>query len=351
MACGPGVLYADLVSVEVGRPAVAVSLAQATTVTLVSNDAQSSVIVAAEMGVPAGEASARQGYAVESIVSGVEMSGPPGGPVGPAGPQGVPGPAGAVGPSGPAGPQGAIGPTGKTGAMGPQGPIGPIGLKGDAGPTGAKGDKGDPGESIPLPLPANQIDSRGLSVKGAAGETVFGSDGQIGEVAFTTLNGTPVLLSDLAANALTPSIHYIGEFDHVPTQQELGAAWRQNAVYKNALNGNSYVLTGTPLAWGVYMVNGSSFILVIESSNGTMFRPGRSANTLLSARLFKNGAEVTAQTPESWFRWRRKSGIPREPPNDDVTWNALYATGYRSLSINIDDINARATFFCDIISP
>jgi hypothetical protein len=42
--------------------------------------------------------------------------------------------------------------------------------------------------------------------------------------------------------------------------------------------------------------------------------------------------------------------IPQSPPNDDATFNSAYATGYKSISINVDQVFARATFFCDVIS-
>lgn len=152
-------------------------------------------------------------------------------------------------------------------------------------------------------------------------------------------------------NSLNPALNYVGVFTTAPTEATLGSAWKQNAVYKNSANGKSYVLTGTPLAWQVYLEDGQLFQLTVESSNGTTFRVGQSVTTLLKARLFKNGAEVTDVTPTGWFRWRRVSAIPMSPPNDDASWNAAYSTGYRQVAVSVDDVAARATFFCDILSP
>ncbi len=198
---------------------------------------------------------------------------------------------------------------------------------------------------------ALDIDSRGLDIKDLLGNTVFDYTGEIAPTAYVNVNSNNVLISDVAANALVPSLNYVGAFASAPTQVQLGAAWKQNSVYKNTTDGKSYVLTGTPLAWVEYLADGQLFLLVIESTNGTIFRVGGNQSTLLKARLFKNGAEVTDQTPESWFRWRRVSALPQAPPNDDATWNGLYASGYRQVSINVDSVNARATFFCDILSP
>ncbi|RWI35431.1 phage tail protein [Mesorhizobium sp.] len=189
-----------------------------------------------------------------------------------------------------------------------------------------------------------------FSIVDAFGNAVFGGDGRIGPTAYVDLSGNNVLLSTVAANSLIPSIHFVGTFATAPTEASLGDDWVQNAVYKNSTDGKSYILTGSPLAWQLYLESGTNFQLTIESSNGQIFRVGQAQNTTLSARLFKNGAEVTEVTPANWFRWRRVSIIPQSPPNDDATWNSLYATGYKQVNINVDAVNARATFFADIIS-
>lgn len=96
----------------------------------------------------------------------------------------------------------------------------------------------------------------------------------------------------------------------------------------------------------------NAYQVVIESSEGTIFRPGQGSTTILSARIFSGSTEVTDQFPESYFRWTRKSVIPRSPPYDDATWNANYVNGgYKHVLISVDDVQARATFFCSIIQP
>ena len=124
--------------------------------------------------------------------------------------------------------------------------------------------------------------------------------------------------------------------------------WAQNALYKNSLDGKSYILTGNPLHWIAYVEDGFSFYLTIESTNGTAFKVGQASTTVLRARLFKNGAEITEQAHSDWFAWRRVSAIPQPSPNDDTSWNALYRTGYKEINISVDDVFSRATFFCDI---
>lgn len=195
----------------------------------------------------------------------------------------------------------------------------------------------------------SQIDTRGLDIKNPAGVTMFSADGMISpDVLVGYGDNYTVKLSTVASNSLTPSLNFVGEYTTPPTQGQLGADWKQNAVYKNSLDGHSYVLSGEPLDWVIYLSDGNSFYVLVESSNGTVFRPGQATDTILKARLFKNGAEITDQVPDHWFGWRRVSGIPRPAPEDDATFNARYRQGYKQILVNIDDIYARATFFVDV---
>jgi len=99
------------------------------------------------------------------------------------------------------------------------------------------------------------------------------------------------------------------------------------------------------------LVESGNYEVQIESTNGDEFRVGLGTHTLLIAHVFRNGVEVTADVPESWFRWRRVSLFPAGPPNDDASWNALYATGYKQINVSVDDVASKATFFCDILKP
>jgi hypothetical protein len=94
--------------------------------------------------------------------------------------------------------------------------------------------------------------------------------------------------------------------------------------------------------------DGEMYLLSIESTNGTIFRDGLNQQTTLIARLFKNGIDITAGTPASQFKWRRVSINPLPYPNDDATWNSAYQSGYKQITISVDDVDAKATFFCDI---
>ena len=159
------------------------------------------------------------------------------------------------------------------------------------------------------------------------------------------LHDNVLSLSDVQATMV-----YVGEWPAHPTEADLGERWRQNAVYTNTLDDTSYILTGTPLAWARYLEGGAAYTTEIESSNGTVFRVGESATTMMRARLFRNGAEITDATPAAWFHWRRRSRSNPAPPNDDETW-AVSRKGFKVIEVHVDQVNARASFYCDIVSP
>lgn len=99
---------------------------------------------------------------------------------------------------------------------------------------------------------------------------------------------------------------------------------------------------------GVYL----GYSMVVESSLGTTFRVGEGRVTVMSARVFRNGEEITSTIPASWFRWRRVTMVPQPFPNDDATWNSIYGVGgYKTISVTVDAVFGRATFFCDLQPP
>lgn len=157
-------------------------------------------------------------------------------------------------------------------------------------------------------------------------------------------DGTVVVLADAVANSQVPAINFIGDFLSHP---EIGTL-KQNSVYKNTTDDCSYILSGTPLSWGLYLESGLSWDIKIESSNGTIFRVGQFSHTMLIAHVFRNGVDVTEMIQDSRFRWRRVSYTQQPPPFDDTTWNLSYSAGYKQIQVSVDEVMARATFHCDI---
>lgn len=93
--------------------------------------------------------------------------------------------------------------------------------------------------------------------------------------------------------------------------------------------------------------DGLSFTVVIESSNGDVFRPG-DIDTTLTCRVYLNTAEVTDDIPESRFSWRRNTGDATE----DGKWNtSSKAVGHRSVDITSADCNGRTVFDCEVDLP
>lgn len=162
-------------------------------------------------------------------------------------------------------------------------------------------------------------------------------------------DGKTISLSEVASNSLVPTTSFLGAFSYAPGP-DIGAGWKQNATYRNTRDNTVYILTGSPLQWEVYLEAGSSYTLTIESTNGTVFKAGEQGYTLLKARLFKNGAEVTESTPSAWFLWRRVSQVPSPHPYDDATWTASHQ-GFKVVEVDTGQVKNRATFSCDIVSP
>lgn len=144
----------------------------------------------------------------------------------------------------------------------------------------------------------------------------------------------------------TSSIPYL-----IETTKDSGVSGYAVNMYDRAEVASATLLNSQHIPVVYKGADGKAYLVVIESTNGTGFRTGQNAVTLLKAHVFLNGIEITNSINTGWFRWRRVSLTPKPIPNDDATWNNLYQTGYPQITINIDDVDANATFFCDIIDP
>jgi hypothetical protein len=90
--------------------------------------------------------------------------------------------------------------------------------------------------------------------------------------------------------------------------------------------------------------DGSSFTVSIESTNGSVFRPGR-ADTTLSCRVHRNTEEITDSLDPWRFRWKRAS----TDSADDLRWNtSSKAIAHKSIEIKSADCVGRTVFFCEI---
>lgn len=84
--------------------------------------------------------------------------------------------------------------------------------------------------------------------------------------------------------------------------------------------------------------------MIISSTNGSIFKNG-SIRTTLTATVYSWDDDVTDTLDENQFIWTRVS----DNPETDKAWNAAHYGGRKSIDITADDVQVRATFFCDFI--
>lgn len=82
----------------------------------------------------------------------------------------------------------------------------------------------------------------------------------------------------------------------------------------------------------------------ILSSNGNIFKESN-IHTVLDARVYKGGTDVTNDIPASKFKWKRVS----EDMDGDMIWNDRYFGGTKTIMVTPEDVYRRATFFCEVI--
>lgn len=84
--------------------------------------------------------------------------------------------------------------------------------------------------------------------------------------------------------------------------------------------------------------------LVITSSNGNIFK-NNNIQTTLTATVFSWDENITDTLDPNQFIWTRVS----DDAVADADWNDRHFGGTKSIEITSDDVNVRATFFCDLI--
>ena len=84
--------------------------------------------------------------------------------------------------------------------------------------------------------------------------------------------------------------------------------------------------------------------LVISSSNGNIFK-NSNIQTTLTATVFSWDENITDTLDPNQFIWTRVS----DDAEADALWNAAHYGGTKSIEITSDDVDIRATFFCDLI--
>ncbi|MDU2025054.1 MAG: hypothetical protein E6729_05790, partial [Finegoldia magna] len=88
----------------------------------------------------------------------------------------------------------------------------------------------------------------------------------------------------------------------------------------------------------------SPYNVELLSSNGLLFKNGV-ISTIIRAVVFKGDEDVTDLLDANQFKWKKTNG----DGTPDEVWNAIHASGTKSVTIRTDDVNKRATFSCDIV--
>ncbi len=128
-----------------------------------------------------------------------------------------------------------------------------------------------------------------------------------------------------------------------------GSSWACILAHTSSVsNGPPTLPTTSNTWWSLKAQRGEDFDVIVESTNGDIFRVGQALTTTLIAHVIQNGLDVTADIDSSRFQWRRVSRIPDAP--GDAAWNALYASGYKQIPLSVDSVNSQATFHCDILN-
>ncbi|MDC1998214.1 hypothetical protein [Bacteroides uniformis] len=85
-----------------------------------------------------------------------------------------------------------------------------------------------------------------------------------------------------------------------------------------------------------------SYTVYVESENGTTFRNGI-VSTVLRARVYRGGEEITPLIPDGNFRWIRTS---RDTEGDEA-WNDMPRYG-KAIEITGEDVRHKAVFGCEV---
>lgn len=85
--------------------------------------------------------------------------------------------------------------------------------------------------------------------------------------------------------------------------------------------------------------------LVIESTNGTIFKDNI-GSTILKARVYYGGVDITNNLSNNQFKWRRVS----KNTEADAIWNSdIEKSVGKEIIVNAQDFDDEATFYCELV--
>jgi hypothetical protein len=194
------------------------------------------------------------------------------------------------------------------------------------------------------------VENGSLAIRNAAGQIIF-SAGTPLDWDYVSGSGKPE--NGATRNAYRGVWTYPENYLKGDTVIDGGCGWTCTVSHQSSLSARPPIYpVQSNTYWAMTVAKGEDGVdlsVKIESTNGTVFRVGQGRSTTLIARVFRNGVDVTDSISETKFRWIRVSLDAQLPPNDDATWNSLYAQGYKQILVGVDDVYAKATFHCQII--
>lgn len=201
-------------------------------------------------------------------------------------------------------------------------------------------------------IPAGSYTGSGTNINVYDGVKELSYDGSGTTAGKYTISSTPTnitrgtLTSTVVAGS-NPSINYVVVGAHSGVADATDASAIVYTITGVDYNGTTFSITAQQ-SFSKSKAGVSPYSVIIESSNGDEFRVGQGKTTLLIARVFQDNAEITDVLQASQFKWRRVSVIDADPPNNDAAWNILYITGFKTITVDVDTVSSKATFFCDI---
>ena len=199
-------------------------------------------------------------------------------------------------------------------------------------------DSGQPYELLILDAPSIEeavhvwrwnVEGLGFSKNGYNGpyETAITADGQI--VADFITSGS------LVANIIKAGV----------IQSQDGSSWWDLESGEVHLRAYATTETVEKISGQIDEINDKKmYRLVITSSHGNIFKNNR-IQTTLSAVVFSWDENITDTLDDNQFIWTRVS----DDEEADRLWNAAHYGGTKSVTITKEDVDVRATFFCDLI--
>jgi phage minor structural protein len=165
-------------------------------------------------------------------------------------------------------------------------------------------------EAVINSLKATGIDARNVRIVNLDASSITGGDLEVTKNFRITHNGVPVFEVDATTGQVK-----ITNYATIKDLEEIE-------------------LTPGEDAWHVEIL----------SSNGNIFKSGN-IQTVLEARVYKGGTDVTDDISLTRFKWKR---VSEDVAGDDI-WNQRYFGGTKTIVVTPEDVYRRATFFCEII--